>query len=265
MIGPDTFNTYLTTAEGLPADAEVRVEALDPNRSFIVKAPAGAGKTELLTQRYLTLLSTVENPEDILAITFTNKAGAEMKSRIVKALTHARDGSEPEMGHSWLTWKIAKSALERSNLKGWDVLDNPSRLRIRTIDAFYGSLVRSAPVASLSGGNNVITDDSHHCYSLAAQDLLGDIEASDEWVDSLEVVLRHCDNRFDRAEDLFINLLGQREHWLPLVLEANTMDDLREVLEDTLKGIFYSQLSNIQSSLNPVSYTHLTLPTNREV
>lgn len=255
MISNAVFDKYLSTAVGLPADAAERVSTLDASKSFIVKAPAGAGKTELLTQRYLTLLSAVENPEDILAITFTNKAGAEMKSRIVKALEFAKHGDEPSMGHTWLTWKIAKAALERSELKGWDVLDNPGRLRIRTIDAFYGSLVRSAPIASLTGGNNSITDDAEHCYRMAAQDLLGDIESGDMWVDTLEAVLRHCDNRFDRAEDLFVNLLSQREHWLPLVLEAAQVSDLRENLEETLSELFKAQVYGVQSSLNPYWHT----------
>ena len=74
-----------------PDQAE-RDRALDIARSFIVQAPAGSGKTTLLVARYLKLLDAVERPEEILAITFTNKAAGEMKKRVIEKLgPRARD------------------------------------------------------------------------------------------------------------------------------------------------------------------------------
>ena len=76
-------------ARPTPPDQEQRERALDPSRSIIVQAPAGSGKTDLLTKRFLRLLTEVDDPAQIVAITFTKAAEAEMRHRILSELEKA--------------------------------------------------------------------------------------------------------------------------------------------------------------------------------
>ena len=83
----------------MPSDQAIRLRVLDPGQSFIVQAPAGSGKTEVLTQRFLRLLAAADKPERILAITFTRKATQEMRTRITNRLAQARSGVRPDAEH----------------------------------------------------------------------------------------------------------------------------------------------------------------------
>ena len=86
------------TQNPVPVDQQERARTLDTRQSFLVQAPAGSGKTELLTRRLLKLLSEVDEPEQILAITFTLAATAEMRARVLTALQDAAAGKngDPE-------------------------------------------------------------------------------------------------------------------------------------------------------------------------
>ncbi len=119
----------------LTPDRAQRERALDPQQSFIVQAPAGSGKTELLIQRLLMLLAHVARPEEITAISFTKKSAAEMRRRVFEALAVARQTPRPAQGHKARTWDLARAALARDEAQGWKLEENPARLRIQTIDA----------------------------------------------------------------------------------------------------------------------------------
>ena len=132
----------------IPSDLEIRNQSLNPRQSFIVEAPAGSGKTELLIQRYLKLLGGVSQPEEILAMTFTRKAAGEMKGRIIEALNLAQDVFPPKKEPDKTTWNLAQIALERNKKFGWRLLENPARLRVVTIDSFCLFLTKRTPLLS---------------------------------------------------------------------------------------------------------------------
>ena len=158
------------------SDAKARQQALDPNYSYIVSAPAGSGKTGLITQRLLRLLSTVDNPEEILCITFTRKAAAEMRHRIHSALLFANENPRPEKLFEAQTWDLATNALLRNNNLNWNLLDIPFRLRIKTIDSFCHYVAKQF---MFDNGNGVLPDQSEFpqaLYQSAARELLKQIE-----------------------------------------------------------------------------------------
>jgi ATP-dependent exoDNAse (exonuclease V) beta subunit len=149
-----------TEAILLAADVAARRTALDTRRSFIVQAPAGSGKTELLIQRYLKLLTVVDHPEEVLAITFTRKAAMEMRMRIGMALRKASDGGQSKSAHEQLTLDIARDVLERDRKYEWQLVHSPGRMRIETVDAFGASIARSLPVSSGIGGAGAALSDA---------------------------------------------------------------------------------------------------------
>src|SRR5262245_31915703 len=113
------------------ADSEQRVRATDVRRSVIVQAPAGSGKTTLLVERFLNLRTVEDQPEEILAVTFTRKAAAEMRDRVVTALVS--DGP------------TAAAIRARDRALRWNLDEQPMRLRIQTIDGLAAGLVQRLP------------------------------------------------------------------------------------------------------------------------
>jgi ATP-dependent exoDNAse (exonuclease V) beta subunit len=215
--------------ERLPQDHTARTDALDPTRSFLVQAPAGSGKTELLTDRILALLTTVNRPEEIVAITFTRKAASEMHARVLSKLRRGLEGP-PEAMHERRSWELARAALARNEAQGWHLLDHPARLAIRTIDSFCAGLVRSMPWLSELGGMPEITDDARANYEAAARATL---DLADEY-DAVRVLLQHLDVDVQAAKDAIADMLGQRDQWLPLLRHGSDRAGMEAMLAEAI-------------------------------
>ena len=161
-------------------DKQTRQDALDYQSSFIIQAPAGSGKTELLTQRYLSLLAyNAEKPESIIAITFTKKAANEMKQRIIRALSSA-EHPPPKETHKKITHELAKNVMQKDQKAQWQLMLSPHRLRIMTIDAFCHHITSQMPILANFGAPPKITDDPHSCYRTACENLLARINISND-------------------------------------------------------------------------------------
>lgn len=231
-----------------PVDQQVRFDALDPNKSFAVSAPAGSGKTGLLTQRVLTLLATCEQPEEVLAITFTRKAAGEMQDRIIQALWQAAEQPQPQDPHALRTWKLAQAVLQRDRELQWNLLQSPQRLRVQTIDSLCRSITKQLPLASGIGAQPDTLEDPEQAYRLAVRELFKFLEQDSPLREHLIRLLRHFDNNLSAVEDLLTSLLAKREQWLEVLLQARH-EDARHYLENVLQLVIREHLELVQEAL----------------
>ena len=195
-------------------DLEQRQKALDPEKSFLVQAPAGSGKTELLIQRYLRLLSSVDYPEQIISMTFTRKAAEEMKRRILEALKNAETQTKPESPHQRETWEHASKALKRDREKNWRLLENPNQLKILTIDSFCAGLIRQMPIVSCGGGTLDIMENAYPLYKEASKRILKMVEKDDPVGERVRMILKHLDNSKTAFLDQINELYKIRDKWM---------------------------------------------------
>lgn len=211
-----------------PADAAQRAQALALDRHIITVAPAGSGKTGLLVQRFLAALATVDEPEQVVAITFTNKAAAEIRNRISTLLQRAAGNAAPDNPHDANSMKLAHAVLERDRSLNWDLAGNPGRLQASTIDAFNSRIAAELPLLSGLGGRPNISDDSQGLYEqalLAMFDSALSANADPALAAAATAWLRSGDNRIDRLLEPLTTLLSRRDQWLRAVFDDGWNDD----------------------------------------
>ena len=245
-------------------DPAARQAALDTRQSWIVEAPAGSGKTALLIQRLLKLLAygEVSRPREILAITFTRKAAAELRNRVLEQLTEASQKGPPSASLASFereTRELALAVLARDRALGWHLLESPHELNIRTIDSFCSELAAGVPLLSGGTGRRQPTDDPAPLYELAAERTLRQLGTTDPVLNhALRSLLLHRDGQMGDCIRLIAHMLAHREQWGELVpLESSQLTEealdqqVKHRLERTLEHVVSAGLARAAQALPP--------------
>ena len=235
-----------------PADSPSRMLAVDPTQSILVQAPAGSGKTTLLTERFLTLLALVNDPGEIVAITFTKAAASEMRNRILDELEEAERESQGAGQRRHAATESAKQAWLHSESMGWKLLDQPAQLRITTIDSFCRQLALQRPLVSSLGGQLQVAEDCEDLYREAARRTLKQIGNGDaELRQALRVLLEWRDNNWPALEEELVRMLAVRDKWLQpfLFQDELSAQELREALEKPFVEAVRLQLGELQAQV----------------
>ncbi len=139
----------------------------NPYRSFVVRASAGSGKTWQLSRRFLQLVAAGAHPGSILTVTFTRKAAAEMRERILDSAAQLLQ--DPSVRNAFAAdledfYRLSQASDPSKLLPpprspeaaARLILASTQSLRIATIDAIFLEWIRKFPFEASAEGNLVI-------------------------------------------------------------------------------------------------------------
>lgn len=203
----------------IKTDSDQRQAALNTQASFIVQAPAGSGKTELLVSRFLALIAnTGVHPYQVYAITFTKKAQFEMKNRIESILKLAESKSKPAT-HQLTSYQLACQVLKLDQQQQWRLLDQIDQLNIMTIDSLtQGLLDHLRPTSdqyNLSSYPQMI-------YHAAIEQAITSQQCPANVKLAIERLLVLTQNNLKQLIDISCQMLQERDNWLPYLPVFNS-------------------------------------------
>ncbi|MDX4049533.1 RecB-like helicase [Aliarcobacter skirrowii] len=217
-----------------------------------LKASAGSGKTFALTVRYITLLLLGAKPNEILTLTFTNKAAAEMSQRVLNTLQTLGD-DKSYLGEISRVSNLSEDEIlsKKSNLLN---LFSNSSLSIFTIDKFVNKILKEfGGYAGISDDFEILSDDEE----LLGYHFLNSLDES-SFKDLVDFSL-YEGKKFNSLFTLFKSLIEKNEEFDTLDIDASLIDLLKdEILKCSFKikehFLNCSEASN--SAIKAVDFTN---------
>ncbi len=228
-------------------DESERLSALDTAGSHHVEAPAGSGKTLLLTMRFLKLLGRVNHPGEIIALTFTDKAAGEMRSRVIRILNMAQNDQIPENSLDKTLLELAGDALYRHRrLISADVLS------IMTFHSFCLHMVKRAPLEAGVAPNCEIMDETIQPSLMGealqnVRDRLFSSHGGDIKRIALENRLLYHNNNWNSISEEMKDVIKNRGRFEDLIMEVRLhgITSLASVLSERVKTYMEGCLNNL--------------------
>ncbi|MCT7445725.1 RecB-like helicase [Aliarcobacter skirrowii] len=217
-----------------------------------LKASAGSGKTFALTVRYITLLLLGAKPNEILTLTFTNKAAAEMSQRVLNTLQTLGD-DKSYLGEISRVSNLSEDEILSKKKSLLNLFSNSS-LSIYTIDKFVNKILKEfGGYAGISDDFEILSDDEE----LLGYHFLNSLDES-SFKDLVDFSL-YEGKKFNSLFTLFKSLIEKNEEFDTLDIDASLIDLLKdEILKCSFKikehFLNCSEASN--SAIKAVDFTN---------
>lgn len=238
------------------ADEKERLSALDTTHSHHVEAPAGSGKTLLLTMRFLKLLGEVNHPGEIVALTFTEKAAGEMRNRIIRILNRAQDGEIPENHLDETLLKLAGGAISRHHHHK-NLFASSDLLNIMTFHGFCLYMVKRAPLqAGISPDCEIMEEETLPILMDEAlrrvRDRLFSAHKGDTKRTVLENRLLYHNNNWNSVSEELKEIIKTRDRFEDLIMEVSShgVSTMPSILSERLQMLIQKNLNTLREKFS---------------
>ncbi|MBN9062704.1 MAG: double-strand break repair helicase AddA [Rhizobiales bacterium 65-9] len=269
----------MSSAAPRPESETTRLQRLasDPALSAWVSANAGSGKTEVLVRRVMRLMLAKVKPDEILCLTYTKAAAAEMTNRVFDRLGGWITLAEPDLSERIRDLTGAtpdRETLQRARRLFADALETPGGLKIQTIHAFCERLLHLFPFDANAPAHFEVLDDA------AQSDMIDDAMAAiiagraDGGAETADAFARVAEDAADKDfRDLLRKMLDARASGREADMRAQRQRDIarlaatlgvdeRDRAEDAIAGYGAEAFDSSTCAIIAAAYARFPGKTN---